>query len=83
VPRPNPQIEKAYACGAYMTLHRSRRILVVPGAVIVYNIDLDITQCKAIKDYDLVVRYIEKRPHYNVCIYDQPVQFSRALICAY
>jgi hypothetical protein len=80
---PRPRADRAYACGAYATLHRSRRILVVPGAVIVYNVDLDNTQCKAIKDYDVAVRYLEKRPYYTVCIYDQPVEFSRALICAY
>jgi hypothetical protein len=82
VPRVNPQIEKAYACGAYAALHRSYKLLVVPGAVIAYNVDLSGELCRVLRDYDAVLRYITRRPHYTVCIYDKPVGIDRALICA-
>ena len=80
---PRPNADKAYACGAYATLFRSYRLLVVPGAVIVYDVYLDVTRCRVVRDYDAVVRLITRRPHYTVCIYDQPVELNRALICAY
>jgi len=82
VPRVNPRIEKAYACGAYATLHRSYKLLVVPGAVVFYDVDLSGEYCGAVRDYDAVVRYVTKRPHYAICIYDTPVELNRALICA-
>jgi len=82
VPRVNPQIERAYACGAYATLHRSYKLLVVPGAIVFYNVDLSGEYCRATRDYDAVVRYVAKRPHYTICIYDTPVELNRALICA-
>jgi hypothetical protein len=81
VPRVNPQIEKAHACGAYATLHRSYKLLVVPGAVVVYNVDLSGELCRALRDYDAVLRYITRRPYYTVCIYDKPVGIDKALIC--
>jgi len=79
---PRPYASKVYACGAYATIFRSYKLLVVPGAVIQYDVDLDSERCKAIRSYDAVVRLITRRPHYTVCIYDQPVELRRALICA-
>jgi len=80
---PRPRADRAYACGAYMTLHRSYKLFVVPGAVIFYYADLGGERCHVVRDYDAVVHRIIRRPHYNVCIYDQPIEFRRALICAY
>ena len=79
---PRPNADKVYACGAYATLFRSYRLLVVPGAVIVYDVYLDITRCRVVRDYGTVVRLRERRPHYTVCIYDQPADLTRALVCA-
>jgi hypothetical protein len=80
VPRPNA--DKVYACGAYATIFRSYKLLVVPGAVVFYDVDLSGERCRVRTEYDAVVRYIKWRP-YNVCIYDQPADLTRALICAY
>ena len=79
---PRPYASKVYACGAYATIFRSYKLLVVPGAVIVYDVDLSGERCKVIRSYDAVVRFIARRPHYTVCIYDQPVDLTRALVCA-
>jgi hypothetical protein len=80
VPRPNAG--KVYACGAYATILRSYKLLVVPGAVVVYDVDLYGERCRVIRSYDAFVRLITRRPYYTVCIYDQPVDLTRALICA-
>jgi hypothetical protein len=77
-----PYASEVYACGAYATIFRSYKLLVVPGAVIVYDVYLDVTRCRVVRDYDAVVRLITRRPHYTVCIYDQPADLTRALICA-
>jgi len=79
---PRPYASKVYACGAYATILRSYRLLVVPGAVVVYDVDPVETRCRVVTDYNTVVHHLEKRPHYAVCIYDQPVDLTRALICA-
>ena len=78
---PRPYATRVYACGAYATTLRSYKLLVVPGAVIVYDVDLDGERCRTIRSYDAVVRLITRRPHYTVCIYDQPADLT-ALICA-
>jgi hypothetical protein len=80
---PQPRADKVYACGAYAALLRSYKLLVVPGAVVVYDVDLSGERCKVYRDYDAVVRLITRRPHYSVCIYDPPADLTRALICAY
>jgi len=79
---PRPYASKVYACGAYATILRSYKLLVVPGAVIVYDVDLSDERCRTIRNYDAVMRLITRRPHYTVCIYDQPVELRKALICA-
>jgi len=79
VPRPNA--DKVYACGAYATIFRSYRLLVVPGAVVVYDVDLSGERCRVVRDYGTVVRLLERRPHYTVCIYSQPVELHKALVC--
>ena len=79
---PRPYASKVYACGAYATILRSYKLLVVPGAVIVYDVDLSGERCRAVRSYDAVVRLLERRPHYTVCIYNQPADLTRALICA-
>jgi hypothetical protein len=80
-PRPNPELP-VYACGAYASLFRSYRLLVVPGAVIAYNVYIDDTWCRAFRDFDAVVRFIQRRPHYEVCIFEKPVDMQRAMVCA-
>ena len=80
---PRPHADRVYACGAYATILRYYKLLVVPGAVIAYNVDLSGERCRVLKDYNAVERYLERRPYYTVCIYDQPVDLTRALICAY
>jgi hypothetical protein len=79
VPRPNA--DRVYACGAYATIFRSYKLLVVPGAVIVYDVDLSGERCRAIRSYDTFVRFITRRPYYTVCIYSQPVELHKALVC--
>jgi len=79
-PRPNPEL-KVYACGAYAALYRSYRLLVVPGAVVVYDVDMDVARCRAVKSYDEVARLVMRRPHYTVCIYNQPTDLTRAMVC--
>jgi hypothetical protein len=80
---PRPYASKVYACGAYATIFRSYKLLVVPGAVVQYDVDLYGERCRAIRSYDAVVRLITRRPHYTVCIYDQPTaDITRALVCA-
>ena len=81
VPRPSPQLNKIYACGAYATIFRSYKLLVVPGAVVVYDVDLSGERCRVVRDYGTVVRLLERRPHYTVCIYSQPVELHKALVC--
>ncbi|MFZ8809069.1 MAG: hypothetical protein ACO2PN_13330, partial [Pyrobaculum sp.] len=80
---PRPRADKVYACGAYAALLHSYKLLVVPGAVVVYDVDLSGERCKVYRNYDAVVRLITWRPHYSVCIYDPPADLTRALICAY
>jgi len=79
---PRPYADKVYACGAYATLYRSYRLLIVPGAVIAYDVDTDITRCRIVKSYDEAVRLVMRRPHYAVCIYSQPAELSRAMVCS-
>jgi hypothetical protein len=78
---PRPHADKVYACGAYATLYRSYRLLVVPGAVVIYDVDPVEARCRAVTDYNTVVHHLEKRPHYTVCIYSQPVELHKALVC--
>ena len=80
---PRPYASKVYACGAYATILRSYKLLVAPGAVIQYDVDLDGERCKAIRSYDAVVRLLMRRPHYMVCIFETPTDdLNRALVCA-
>jgi hypothetical protein len=79
---PRPRADKVYACGAYATILRSYHLLVAPGAVIVYNVDFYGERCRVIRNYGTVVRLLELRPYYTVCIYDQPVELHKALVCA-
>jgi hypothetical protein len=78
---PRPRADRVYACGAYATIHRSYKLLVVPGAVVIYDVDLSGERCRVVTIYDAVARHIARRPHYSVCIYDQAVALSRALVC--
>ena len=80
---PRPRADRVYACGAYASPLRSYKLLVVPGAVIFYDVDLSGEHCKVVRNYDTAVRRIMKRPHYSVCIYNPPADLNRALICAY
>ena len=78
---PRPHADKVYACGAYAALYRSYRLLVVPGAVVAYDVVLDGVRCKTVRSYDEAVRLIKRRPHYTVCIYSQPATLARAMVC--
>ena len=80
---PRPSAKKVYACGSYATIYRSYRLLVVPGAVVFYDVDLSGERCRVRTEYDAVVRYIKWRPHYTVCIFETPATLERGLVCAY
>jgi len=76
--RPNPQIKKVYACGAYSEFRRTYRLFVVPGAAILQIINSGKFRCRVITDYGAVERHVKKRPHYEICIFREPVEFSDA-----
>ena len=77
--RPNPEIKKVYACGAYSEFRRTYRLFVVPGAVVMQIIiSPSKFRCRVITDYAAVVRHVRRRPHYEICVFRKPVEFSSA-----
>jgi hypothetical protein len=80
--KPNPEIKKVYACGAYSEFRRTYRMFIVPGAAVLQLIisakGLTKFRCKVITDFDAVMRHVKRRRHYEICIFRRPVELPSA-----